>query len=157
MLLLVVGLGPVQRHGGHGADRPADLILAHGENSVVESGPPPAEGAERPAVHHDDHALRLIDPLHILRPLAPDQAQITAGDHRTLAVDHTYHTVAGFLELEHHILKNSSRHTFLLHRHSHPHFVQYANILYYYTLFFDTMQENFSFFHKIYVKFLTDM
>ena len=108
VLFLVIILRSIEGHAGHGADRVAGFVLSHGENGVVEPAAPAAKGMERPPIHGGHCAVRLTDLTDILRPLFADQAQIAAGDHSPLPVDHTHDPVCGFLDLQDNILKNSS-------------------------------------------------
>ena len=108
MLFLVIALGSVEGHAGHGADGAADLVLPHGEHGVIEMGAPAPQGMKGPAVHHGDGAVDLVDLAHVLGPFLPDEPQIAAGNHRPLSVNHANDAVGGFLDLQDNILKNSS-------------------------------------------------
>ena len=61
MLLLVIGLGGVQRHGGHGADRPADLIVPQSEGRVIELGAPAGERLEGLPLQAEQCAGGIVD------------------------------------------------------------------------------------------------
>ena len=108
VLLLIVALGPVEGHACHGADRASDLVLAHGEDGVVEPGAQAAEGVEGPAVHGSDGPVRPVEHAHVFRPLPADEAQVTAGDHGTLGVDDADDPVCGFFDLQDNVLKDPS-------------------------------------------------
>ena len=108
VLLLIVALGAVEGHAGHGAHGPADLVVAHGKHRVVETGTPAAQRPEGSPIQGQDGSLRAVDRLHIFRPLLADQPQVAAGDHGTLRVDNAYHPVGSLLDLQNRILKDPS-------------------------------------------------
>ena len=110
MFFLIIGLGRVQRHSGHGADRPADLVVPEGKGCIVKLRAPTVQRLEGLAVRCHDGAAGGIDDRNMLRPPLADHRQFAAGDHDALAVNDTHRPVRIFLELQHHILKNSSRH-----------------------------------------------
>ena len=110
MFLLVVGFGCIQRHRGHGADGLADLVVAKGEGCIVKLGSPAVQGLECLSLRRDDGAAGSIDGRHMLRPPLADHRQFAAGDDDALTVNDANRPVRIFLQLQHHILKNSSRH-----------------------------------------------
>ena len=110
MFLLVVGFGCIQRHRGHGANGLADLVVAKGEGCIVKLGSPAVQGLECLSLRRDDGAAGSIDGRHMLRPPLADHRQFAAGDDDALTVNDANRPVRIFLQLQHHILKNSSRH-----------------------------------------------
>ena len=111
VLFLIIDLGGVQGHAGHGAHGASHAVVAAGENRIVKVGAPAGHGLEGLALHGHAVALRRGDRLHIFGPLLADTGELAARDHRALGVDDADGAVRGLLELQHNILKNSSRHS----------------------------------------------
>ena len=110
MFLLVVGLGGVQGHGGHGAHRPAHVVVPEDEDRIIKLGIPSVQGLEGLAVGGDHGAGGAVYHRHMLCPALSDQRQLTARDHHTFPVDYADGPICIFLQLQNYILKNSSRH-----------------------------------------------
>ena len=111
VLFLVVDLGGVQRHAGHGAYGASHAVVSAGENRIIKVGSPAGHGLEGLALHGHAVAFRRRDGLHIFGPLFTDTGELAARDHRALGVDDADGAVCGLLELQHNVLKNSSRHS----------------------------------------------
>ena len=129
VLLLVIALGRVQRHGGHGAHGAAHAVVAAGKDRVVEVGAPAGQCLEGAALQRNAGTLRRGNGLHILAPLLADTRQLAAGDHRTVRVNDADGAIRRLLELQYHILKNSSRHNDFLLRTTHRYFVQSVKLM----------------------------
>ncbi|MPM26155.1 hypothetical protein SDC9_72656 [bioreactor metagenome] len=110
VLLLVIGLGGIQRHGGKGADCFADLVVAEGKRGIVKLRPPAIQRLERLSGGNHHAPPCGIDRGDKLRPPLSDHGKLAARDDDSLAVDHTHRPVRVLLELQDYILKNSSRH-----------------------------------------------
>ena len=147
MLLLVIGLGGVQRHGGHGADRPADLIVPQSEGRVIELGAPAGERLEGLPLQAEQRAGGIVDGVHVLRPALADESQFTAGHYHALAVHHADGAVGVLLHLQDDALKNSPRHRLSPSTKSQGTLCAICLCCHYIGLSAG-MQEIFSFFHK---------
>ena len=110
MLFLVVGFGGVQRHAGHGADGAPHAVVAAGKHGVVKVAAPAGQRLEGLAL--DGHAVAVgqLNGLHIFGPFFADTRQLAAGDNAALGVHDADDPIRGFLELQHYILKDPSRH-----------------------------------------------
>ena len=147
MLLLIIGLGGVQRHRGHGADGLADLILSKGKSGVVELIAPAVEGLEGLSIGSHHGASRVIDDADVLCPALSDHGKLAAGDDDALSIDHAHRAIRVLLELQDYILKNSPRHS----RPPHSEFIKIlcanCQCLYYIGIFVG-LQDVFSLFNK---------
>ena len=99
VLLLIVGLGAVQRHRGHGAEHLRLGVLTLDKGGIVELGPPAGQGLEGAPVKADRVSLAPVDRLHGARPVLPDAAQLIAGHHRSLRIDHADGSLRAVLHL----------------------------------------------------------
>ena len=87
MLFLVIALGGVQRHRGHGADGLADLIVSKGKGRIVKLIAPAAEGLEGLTVKADHAAGSAVHRRHILSPALTDHGKLAARNHNALTVN----------------------------------------------------------------------
>ena len=110
VLLLIIGLGRVQGHAGHGADRAAHAVVAAGKHGIIEVAAPTGQSLEGLALHADTVAVGPFNGVHILGPLFADPGKLAAGDDAAVSVQNADDTVRRLLELQHYILKNPSRH-----------------------------------------------
>ena len=99
MLLFIIRLGGVECHGGHGADRSPDAVVAAGEDSIVKVVAPAGHGLEGLALDRDAAVLSGFDGLHIAGPLLADARQLAAGDHGSFVINDSDDAVGGFLKL----------------------------------------------------------
>ncbi len=108
MLLLVVDLGGIQRHGRHGADRAAGAVVPGGEHGVVKLAAPAGQRLEGPPLQRHAAALGGVDGCDALGPFLADARQLAAGDHRALRVDDADGAVRRLLELQNYVLEDTS-------------------------------------------------
>ena len=99
VLLLIIGLGRVQGHAGHGAHGASHTVVAAGENRIVKVGAPAGHGLEGLALDRDAAVLSGFDGLHIAGPLLADARQLAAGDHGSFVINDSDDAVGGFLKL----------------------------------------------------------
>ena len=117
VLFLVIALGGVQGHGGHGTDGAAHAVVAAGEHSVVKAHAPAGQRLEAFALQGDTGTLGGGDGLNELGPLLADARQLAAGDDRSLRVDDADGAIRGLFELKHCVLEYPARHSpFLLRK-----------------------------------------
>ena len=88
MLFLVIALGGIQSHRGHGADGLADLIVTEGKGGIIKLVAPAAEGLEGLAVKADHAPGGAVDGSHVLAPALTDHGKLAARNHYALSVDH---------------------------------------------------------------------
>ena len=81
MLLLIIGLGSVEGHHGHGAQTGGRLVLPLDEGGVVELGPPAGQRSEGFSFKADGNTLPPADSRRRSGPLLADAGQFTAGHH----------------------------------------------------------------------------
>ena len=110
VLLFIIALGRVQRHGRHGAHRAADAVVAAGEHRIVKVSAPAGQCLEGLALQGHTLAVGLLNGLYIFAPLLADPRQLAARDNGSLGVDDPDGAVGGLFELQHYILKNSTGH-----------------------------------------------
>lgn len=87
VLLLVVGLGPVEGHGRHGADQPGVVVLAADKHSIVKLGTPAGQRLEGLALKGDNLVSCGVHSLHRTGPTLSNIGQLIAGHHRSLGID----------------------------------------------------------------------
>ena len=107
MLLFVIGLGGIQRHGSHRAHGTAHTVLTAGKNRIVELIAPAGQRLESFVLQRYTAAFGGIDGLHIFGPFFADPGQLTARNHGSFRVYHADGPISGLFELQHNVLKNS--------------------------------------------------
>ena len=99
VLLLIVGLGPVEGHHGHGAEGLGLRVLPLDKGGIVELGAPAGQCLEGAALKADGAAVPPVDRLHHARPVLANAAQFVAGHHRSLRINHADGSVCAVLHL----------------------------------------------------------
>ena len=110
MLLLIVGLGAVEGHHGHGAHRPGGLVLPPGEGGVIKLGAPPRQRLEGIAAIGDQLGLGGVHRLYRAGPLFSNAGELVTGYHRSLGIDDADGAVGAVLHLQNHALENPAGH-----------------------------------------------
>ena len=111
VLLLVVGLGSVERHHGHGAQRGRHLVLAFDKGGVIELGTPVGQRTEGLSLVVGDSVFHGARGGNRNVPAFADAGQLAAGYHHPVSVDHTHGTVDGVFHLENDTLEHPARHS----------------------------------------------
>ena len=110
MLFLIVSFGSVQRHGRHGTNGLADLIITESEHCIVKLRTPAVQRLEGLSVRGDHAACGMVNDGGIFCPTLTDHGQLAAGDDNAFPIEHTDGTVCILFQLQNYILKNSTRH-----------------------------------------------
>ena len=110
VLLLIIALGGIQRHGSHGAYGAANAVITAGEHRIIKVAAPAGQCLKGLAFQRHALAVGLLDGLYIFAPLLADPRQLAARDNGSLGIDDPDGAVGGLFELQHYILKNSTGH-----------------------------------------------
>ena len=110
VLFLIVGLGRVQGHAGHGAHSAAHAVVPTGKHGVVKVTTPAGQRLEGLALDGHTVAISQLDSLHILSPLLANPGELAAGDDAAFGIHNANDPIRGLLKLQHYILKDPSRH-----------------------------------------------
>ena len=110
VLLLIVGLGPVEGHHRHGAQGAGHLVLPLHKGGIVELSPPARQGLEGLSLKMGGGVVRGIDGGHRAGPMLANAGQFTARHHDPVCIDHTHSAVDAVFHLEYHSLKHPAGH-----------------------------------------------